>query len=74
MILIFGFGLIYLTGLLTGLFFILSFFGCCCHSKLCRYSIFEKARKYHKTLIYLTLIFFIIHASLGIIARFGVVI
>ncbi|MDO8517134.1 MAG: hypothetical protein Q7S33_03320 [Nanoarchaeota archaeon] len=74
MILILGFPLIYWTGILTGLFFILSFLGCCCHSKLCRYSIFERIRKYHKTFIYFAFIFFIIHLVLAILTKYGIVI
>ncbi|MEK6875262.1 MAG: hypothetical protein AABX30_01110 [Nanoarchaeota archaeon] len=74
MILIIGQTLIYWTGILTGIFFIFSFLGCCCHTKLCKYSIFGKVGKYHKFFIYLALLFFIIHASLAIMTKFGVII
>jgi len=74
MIFIFYFSLIYWTGILAGLFFVLSFLGCCCHSRICRGSSLEKIRKYHKILIYLAVIFFIIHAGLAMLAKFGVII
>ena len=72
MILIFGQTLIQLTGILVGLFFIFTFFGCCCHinSRFSRRKFFELIRKNHKIFIYLTLIFFLIHASLAILARY----
>ncbi|MDP3026238.1 MAG: hypothetical protein Q8N63_00910 [Nanoarchaeota archaeon] len=74
MIFIFGFSLIYLTGILTGAFFVLSFFGCCCHvnSRLCRIKIINRIKNHHKLVIYLALIFFIIHATLAILSRYGI--
>ena len=75
MILIFGFSLIYWTGILTGLFFIFSFLGCCCHSfKFREIKIIRKAGQYHKKFIYLAFVFFILHASLALLAKIGIVI
>jgi len=73
MISIFDFSLIYWTVIFTGLFFILSFLGCYCNKKY-KHLIFERIRRYHKLFIYLTLIFFIMHAFLAIISKFGIVV
>lgn len=74
MIFIFGFSLIYWTGILTGIFFILSFLGCCSqvNSRICRINGINIVKKNHKIIIYLALIFFIIHATLAILSKYGI--
>jgi preprotein translocase subunit SecG len=73
MIFIFGFSLIYWTGLLTGLFFVLSFLGCRCHvnSRICKIKLVNIIKENHKLFIYLAFIFFIVHLTLAILARYG---
>ncbi|MBI2630103.1 hypothetical protein HYW76_03300 [Candidatus Pacearchaeota archaeon] len=76
MILIFGFGIIYLTGILAGFLFILSFLGCCSHinSKICNFMAIKFLQKNHKKIIYSALIMALIHASLAVLSRFGLII
>ncbi len=76
MIFIFGLNLIQLTGYLTSLFFILSFFGCRCHlnSRICNWRIIQTIIKYHKVFIYVAILILIIHGSLATLSKFGVII
>jgi len=72
MTLIFGKSLIYWSGILTGILFVFTFSGCC-FTFLKEKNLLCFFQKYHKLIIYLTLIFFLIHASLAILAsNFGV--
>lgn len=66
-----GEGLIFWTGTLAGLFFILTFFGCSCNLKLLKSNYF--LIKNHKKLIYLAFILFLIHAILALLSKcFGI--
>ncbi|MEK6827186.1 MAG: hypothetical protein AABX99_01755 [Nanoarchaeota archaeon] len=71
MIIFFGKSLIFWTGILTGLFFILSFFGCRCLNGKCP-RIFTWTTKNHNIIIKLTLALFLIHATLAILPILGV--
>jgi len=69
MIIIFGQSLIYWSGILTGVFFVLSFLGCCCNLRLAKNKFFNLAQKYHKKIIYLAVVFFIFHLVLAVLGK-----
>jgi len=71
MILILNNGLIYWSGVFTGLFFVLMFFGCSCNFDFCRDN--KILRNKHKLFMRLSFIFFLIHLTLVILGRnFGI--
>lgn len=71
MIIILGKTLSFWTGILVGLFFILSFLGCRCLNR-----IISKPSswiiKHHNKIMKLTFALFLIHATLGILYNLGV--
>ena len=71
MIIFLGKSLIFWTGILTGLFFVLSFFGCrCLNGKFPK--VFTRTMKNHNIIIKLALVLFLIHATLAILPILGV--
>jgi len=80
MITIFGQSLVYWTGVLTGIFFIFSFLGCrviLWLAKNSKIKFLGKLAKFaiihHQKFIYLTFVFFLIHATLAILrANFNI--
>ena len=71
MISILGQGLVTWTGIIVGLLFIVSFFGCVCNFNYFRESSFMNYfRERHILLMRITFAFFLVHAVLGILARF----
>jgi uncharacterized membrane protein YdjX (TVP38/TMEM64 family) len=71
MILLLGKTLTFWTGILTGLFFVLSFFGCRCLNEKCPKVLAEVA-KHHTLLMKLAFVLFLIHATLAILPIFGI--
>ncbi|MDO8524268.1 MAG: hypothetical protein Q7R99_01405 [bacterium] len=69
MITIFDKSLVYWSGMLTGIFFVLSFLGCCCNLRLARNKFFNLAQKYHKKIIYLAVVFFLVHFALAVLGQ-----
>jgi hypothetical protein len=68
MILLLGNGLIYWTGIIAGISFILAFFGCRCNSRIN----IPFLNKNHSRFMFTAFIFILIHISLGILSKFGV--
>lgn len=68
MITIFNQGLIYWTGILTGLFFVFNFLGCR-HIGSAKSRLFGFAKRRHYLAVYLTLGFFLLHLVLAILSR-----
>ncbi|OIO48313.1 hypothetical protein COX74_02490 [bacterium (Candidatus Gribaldobacteria) CG_4_10_14_0_2_um_filter_41_16] len=69
MIIIFGKNLVYWSGMLTGVFFVLSFLGCCCNLRLAKNKFFRLAQQYHKKIIYFALVFFFLHLVLAVLGQ-----
>lgn len=67
MIIILGKTIIYWSGILTGIFFLFSFLGCSCinHKIINKYKIMRFITKYHKQIITITFILFLIHITLA---------
>ena len=74
MISILGQGIVYWTGILAGTLMTLSFFGCICNFKYFRDSSFMNYfRARHIFLMRSAFVVFVVHATLGILARnFGI--
>ena len=71
MIILLGRTLIFWTGIIVGLFFILSFLGCKCLNGKCS-NILAGVMKHHTLIMKITLVLFLIHATLGMLQVFGV--
>lgn len=73
-VVILGATLIVLSGYITGILFVFSFFGCVCNFKYFRKNSFiNYFRARHVALMRLTFAFFLLHATLGILSRnFGI--
>lgn len=71
MIIILGKTLIYWSGFLTGIFFLFSFLGCRCitHKIVNKLKLIKFITKYHKQIIIITFILFLIHVTLAILAN-----
>ena len=71
MIMILGKTLIYWSGLLAGIFFLFSFLGCKCitYKITNKLKLIEFITKYHKQIIIITFILFLIHITLAILAN-----
>lgn len=73
MILILGKTLVQASGILTGFFFFLSFLSCCCHTNyLCRIKQLDAIRRYHRDIMWITFILFLIHATFAILGGYGI--
>jgi len=70
MIILLGKTLVFWTGIILGIFFILSFLGCRCLNGKC--SKILGVTKHHTKIIKSTFGLFLIHATLGILQNFGV--
>ena len=73
-IVVFGNGLIYWSGVLTGLFFVLSFFGCVCNFKYFKSTkIMSWLRVKHVIFMRVAFVLFLVHGGLAILSsRFGI--
>ena len=71
MMIIFGQGLVYWTGMITGIFFVLSLAGCACvYGKRWRdKGLLNSIGKYHKYFIFLAFAFFLTHFILAALSR-----
>jgi len=69
MIIIFGKSLVYWSGMMAGILFVISFLGCCCNLGLARNKFFNLAQKHHKKIIYLAIAFFLLHFALAILGQ-----
>ena len=74
MIVIFGNGLIYWSGILAGLFFVLSFFGCTCNFKYFKTSkSVNWIRSKHIIFMRSAFVLFLVHGVLAILSsKFGI--
>jgi len=66
---IFGQNLIYWSGVLTGIGFLLTFMGCRCVSANRNNKLMEFVREHHNKIIRLTLLFFLAHLILAVLSR-----
>jgi hypothetical protein len=70
-VIIFGENLVVWSGYVTGALFIFAFFGCSCNFRYFRDNNFMKwIGAKHSIFMRMALAFFLLHASLGILARF----
>lgn len=73
-VVIFGNGFIYWSGILTGLFFVLSFFGCVCNFKYFKSNKFmNRVRAKHVIFMRVAFVLFLVHAGLALLGSwFGI--
>lgn len=71
MIILFGRTFVFWTGMIVGLFFILSFLGCKCLNGKCP-RVLAGVIKHHVLIMKMTFVLFLIHASLAILAGWGI--
>ncbi len=74
MILVLGHGLVYWTGVLAGIVFLLSFLGCVCNVGLPigRLRVLQVLRIRHRALARLAFLFILVHVSLAVLSGFGI--
>lgn len=73
MVTLLGEGLVYWTGILTGIFFVSSFLGCRCFSGLKLPKALDSLNRNHNALVWLAFLFFLAHLTFAVLgANFGI--